>query len=68
MLDESRLNYFRQTFTDHIQREYVKDGVDDNLSPEPACEYSKEENWKAGYITMAQHTDQEICFFQQQPT
>ncbi|KAF9294429.1 pre-tRNA nuclear export protein [Mortierella antarctica] len=35
-LDESRLNYFRQTFTDHIQREYVKDGVDDNLSPEPA--------------------------------
>ncbi|KAF9428077.1 pre-tRNA nuclear export protein [Podila epigama] len=35
-LDDTRLNYFRQTFMDHIQREYVKDGVGNNLSPEPA--------------------------------
>ncbi|KAG0242703.1 pre-tRNA nuclear export protein [Actinomortierella wolfii] len=34
-LDESRINYLRQTFTEYIQREYVKDGIDNTLSSEP---------------------------------
>ncbi|KAG9322841.1 hypothetical protein KVV02_008784 [Mortierella alpina] len=35
-LDESRLNYFRQTFMDYIQREFVNDGLDNTLSSEPS--------------------------------
>ncbi|KAI1313816.1 pre-tRNA nuclear export protein [Mortierella claussenii] len=35
-LDESRLNYFRQTFMDYIQREFVNGGVDNTLSSEPS--------------------------------
>ncbi|KAI8599615.1 armadillo-type protein [Dissophora ornata] len=34
-LDESRLNYFRQTFMDYIQREFVNGGLDNTLSSEP---------------------------------
>ncbi|GJJ75579.1 exportin-T [Entomortierella parvispora] len=35
-LDESRLNYFRQTFMDYIQREFVNGGVDNTLSTDPS--------------------------------
>ncbi|KAG0204147.1 pre-tRNA nuclear export protein [Mortierella sp. GBA30] len=35
-LDESRLNYFRQTFMDYIQREFVNDSLDNTLSSEPS--------------------------------
>ncbi|OAQ25069.1 Xpo1-domain-containing protein [Linnemannia elongata AG-77] len=35
-LDETRLNYFRQTFMDYIQREFVNNGVDNTLSSEPS--------------------------------
>ncbi|KAF9580942.1 hypothetical protein BGW38_002219, partial [Lunasporangiospora selenospora] len=35
-LDESRLNYFRQTFMEYIQREFVNNGVDNSLSSEPS--------------------------------
>ncbi|KAG0292802.1 pre-tRNA nuclear export protein, partial [Dissophora globulifera] len=34
-LDESRLNYFRQTFMDYIRREFVNGGLDNTLSSEP---------------------------------
>ncbi|KAF9189572.1 pre-tRNA nuclear export protein [Haplosporangium sp. Z 767] len=34
-LDESRLNYFRQTFMDYIRREFVNEGLDNTLSSEP---------------------------------
>ncbi|KAF8949598.1 pre-tRNA nuclear export protein, partial [Entomortierella lignicola] len=35
-LDESRLNFFRQTFMDYIQREFVSGGLDNTLSSEPS--------------------------------
>ncbi|KAF9114533.1 pre-tRNA nuclear export protein [Mortierella sp. AM989] len=35
-LDESRLNYFRQTFMDYIQQEFVVGGLDNTLSSEPS--------------------------------
>ncbi|KAG0225933.1 pre-tRNA nuclear export protein [Mortierella sp. GBA43] len=35
-LDETRLNFFRQTFMDYIQREYVTGGVDNTLSSDPS--------------------------------
>ncbi|KAF9898864.1 pre-tRNA nuclear export protein, partial [Lobosporangium transversale] len=35
-LDESRLNFFRQTFMEYIQREFVNGGVDNTLSGEPS--------------------------------
>ncbi|KAK3826715.1 MAG: armadillo-type protein [Linnemannia gamsii] len=35
-LDEARLDYFRQTFMDYIQREFVNNGVDNTLSSEPS--------------------------------
>ncbi|KAG0367569.1 pre-tRNA nuclear export protein [Gamsiella multidivaricata] len=35
-LDESRLNYFRQTFMEYIQREFVNGGLDNTLSSEPS--------------------------------
>ncbi|KAF9353934.1 pre-tRNA nuclear export protein, partial [Mortierella sp. NVP85] len=34
-LDDSRLGFFRQTFMDYIQREFVSGGVDNTLSSEP---------------------------------
>ncbi|KAF9969790.1 pre-tRNA nuclear export protein [Actinomortierella ambigua] len=34
-LDESRINYLRQTFMEYIQREFVEGGVNNTLSAEP---------------------------------
>ncbi|KAF9345126.1 pre-tRNA nuclear export protein [Mortierella sp. AD094] len=35
-LDESRINFLRQTFMDYIQREFVAGGLDNTLSSEPS--------------------------------